>query len=411
MLFLLGRFSFAMDEAPTITFHEDHSSQGLELSGGSTGDIIKHMCNLIFAPIKLGKNEQSFTKHISFKEAAKILPPPVMVVGNERLKDFARIDSDKLGDMFDLTSASLIGGILQIKFSDALEYSDKGELMTDKPYLEMLLLKFMPLPNVVYKEIHLAYKTADNVFGGSLDVVVGSKSNGNRPHISIANKDVSVYLGTLCESKSSMSGLMKASNVRKSGNMDDLKTLNQPMLELLAFAQKTNFPSSKVPLLLIYGNRFMFRPLLYFKKYDVMLTTPCVIQHRINQHTMYRLGLALLFTLLNCHHTDVILFHKDVLRTKDKTGFKLALKKSGESYEESLVTLVEPKPKIPLIHVQPMMGTSMLQLPSGAGPSSPSSSESTQSEYTPKPEPESTTDRKRKSKRKKGVSGKKHKSS
>lgn len=267
----------AMGAAATITYCQDHSSQGLEILGGSTRDIIRDMCNLIFVPIKLGETDQMFTKHISFKEAAQILPPPVMVMGQEMLKDFATVDSDELGTIFDLTAASLAGGILQMEFSDVLEYNDEGELMTDKPYLEMLLLKFMPLPNVVFKEIHLEYKTKTR---GSLDVVVGSRSNGNKPHLFINNKDVSVFLGTLCESKSSMSGLL---NMGKSkGSMEDLKALNQAILELLSFAQKTVFPSSKVLLIMIYGNRFMFRPLLYFKKYDVILTTPHVIQHRIN---------------------------------------------------------------------------------------------------------------------------------
>ena len=65
-----------MNEA-TITYTEDHISQKLKISGGSTADIIAEMLNLVLVPIKLREADQIlFKKHISFKEAAKILPPP-----------------------------------------------------------------------------------------------------------------------------------------------------------------------------------------------------------------------------------------------------------------------------------------------------------------------------------------------
>ena len=142
---------------------------------------------------------------------------------------------------------------------------------------------------------------------------------------------------------------MKAKNASDTfeNDTEDLKS------EVLAFAQKTTFPNKLVPLLLIYANRFMYRPLIYFKKYDVLLTTPRVIQHRISQSKVYALGLMLMYTLFNTHHVDVVSFSKEYIKAQENTGFRKALKGSGFAYDESTILFVEPTPKVPLIGVTP----------------------------------------------------------
>ena len=97
----------------------------------------------------------------------------------------------------------------------------------------------------------------------------------------------------------------------------------------------------------------MYRPFIYFKKYDVLLTTPRVIQHRISQNRVYALGLLFMYTLFNTHHIDVVSFSKEHIKAQEKTGFRKALKGSELAYDMSTVLLVEPTPRVPLVGVMP----------------------------------------------------------
>ena len=47
----------------------------------------------------------------------------------------------------------------------------------------------------------------------------------------------------------------------------------QPISEILAMSQTCSFGNSDIPLVLLFGNRNRYRPLLYFNSHDVLLTT------------------------------------------------------------------------------------------------------------------------------------------
>ena len=60
-----------------------------------------------------------------------------------------------------------------------------SEMTQDKPYLQGVLMTFLPYPAVAYNEVHLEYSSSKHVVGGSYDVIVGSETNGVKPVIKI----------------------------------------------------------------------------------------------------------------------------------------------------------------------------------------------------------------------------------
>ena len=104
-----------------------------------------------------------------------------------------------------------------------------------------------------------------HLVGGSYDVIVGSDTNGNKPIIHIEGSNNAVHLGSILEAES-----IFALSTSESCSGDMI----QPMLELMAISQVATFPSPDVPVVNFIGNKFVFRPPLYFKELDVVLTTP-----------------------------------------------------------------------------------------------------------------------------------------
>ena len=88
----------------------------------------------------------------------------------------------------------------------------------------------------------------------------------------------------------------------------------------MALSEVCSFENDEIPIINIYGNRNAFRPLLYFKEHDVLLTTTssCTFYH--NQHA-HVTGLALFHILFQLHRCPV---KKDQLQRLSKTGWKPA---------------------------------------------------------------------------------------
>lgn len=101
------------------------------------------------------------------------------------------------------------------------------------------------------------------------------------------------------------------------GNLEDSKKLLQPLVSLLAVAQKCTFSNICVPVIAIFGNRYKYRPLLYFKEYDVALTTPRTISLRTDD-TVDTYGLMFLHILFNLHDNP---FKSSELNKLPKTGW------------------------------------------------------------------------------------------
>ena len=82
----------------------------------------------------------------------------------------------------------------------------------------------------------------------------------------------------------------------------------------MAVAEVAKFTNSAVPLVNIMANRTAFRPFMYFRHEDVLITTPKAVPFRKDVNTLDIQGLLLLFVVLRLHKTSSITFKMDAIR-------------------------------------------------------------------------------------------------
>ena len=168
-------------------------------------------------------------------------------------------------------------------------------------------------------DVGLREKHSNPVVGGDIDMIIGNEQNGNKPRLNIygIDDDVSLTLfsSTMGEAKSPTVGLMPVARTVKEC-LEELKTFGQPVLEVLSLSQKCIFPCNFVPLANIYGNRYCFRPLFYFKELDILLTTPTPIQYITEDLHVVILGFSLLY------YVNALQFNPDILKSFETCGWK-----------------------------------------------------------------------------------------
>lgn len=96
--------------------------------------------------------------------------------------------------------------------------------------------------------------------------------------------------------------------------VEDQKDTLQPMMEVMAMAQVTKFPNKEVPLVNILASKTAFRPFIYFKEEDVLLSTPKVVPLRRNSTTIDIQGLILLFVILRLHKVKCLNFNMEKIK-------------------------------------------------------------------------------------------------
>ena len=233
-----------------------------------------------------GHESTLFRRHQSFKIAA-----PIMSV-SKPLRSVAKITLKKLKRRFKSNLTSLLEGIFRLPFT---QDGSTSEMTQDKPYLQGVLMTFLPYPALAYNEVHLEYSSSKHVVSGSYDVIVGSETNGDKPVIKIEDSRLALHLGSVLEVKSTFTRLATRDTSSSESSSftersEDLKQLIQPMLEVMAISQVADFPNADVPVVNFLGNKFVFRSLLYFKGVDVVLTTPRVLHLRTVHDTIDALG-------------------------------------------------------------------------------------------------------------------------
>ena len=250
-----------------------------------------------------------FKTHQSFRHAQRAFEAPVLSC-SKPFRSLATINLQRLKRRFRAQLNGLLEGIFRLPFT---EDSTNDQHTQDKPYFQGVLLTFVPFPAVSYNEVHLEYRSSKHLIGGSYDIIVGSSTNGKKPIIQIEGSNFAIHLGSLLEAKSTFTRLAPSSSETSSFTEEttDLKTLIQPMLESMAISQMATFPDADVPIVNFLGTKLSFRPLLYFKELDVLLTTPRPMHLRTAHDTIDVLGLITMFTLMNLHKTFDVwqLFH------------------------------------------------------------------------------------------------------
>ena len=78
---------------------------------------------------------------------------------------------------------------------------------------------------------------------------------------------------------------------------DDLKALHQPITLLCSMSELCEAMDPSIPLIGLYGNRYSYRPLLYFREHDVLLTTSTPFTYFDSQQRIDLHGLVFLRVL------------------------------------------------------------------------------------------------------------------
>ena len=132
----------------------------------------------------------------------------------------------------------------------------------------------------------------------------------------------------------------------------DNKSIVQPSLEVMSFAEKCILPKPNVPLLLLHACRFHYRPLLYFKEQDVLLTSPTVLPLLTDNSDINIFGVMSLKLLFRLHLSP---FNCEKLEQLPKSGWQAALVGASSDYKSSSVTVSDKQLTIPHQNVAPIV--------------------------------------------------------
>ena len=185
----------------------------------------------------------------------------------------------------------------------------------------------MELPIITLREVHFREKKkggGKKKVLGRIDVVAGRPQNGKKPSIRVdidGNNVQKVFLGSICEAKNIT---VRLSEDSRTAEDEGLKTIYQPITELCAMSEVCTFAeeSDEIPLVNIYASRHTYRPFLYFKHYDVLLTTQRPIAYVRTDKTKFDIhGLAL---LKNLFLFDCYPFKKEALERITQSMWRAA---------------------------------------------------------------------------------------
>ena len=346
-----------MDAKPVPTLLkrvEDRSGVQYETVGRSLEESWNDLTRLGLVALTLkGHEDTLFKTHLSFKSAKEKLKAPIMSP-SQPLHGIMRVDISNLHKRLLNQLSPLLEAIFHFAFSDD---AVANENKVDKPYLQSVLAMFVRFPAVSYNEVHLEYHSKKHLVGGSVDVVVGSKGNGNKPYIYMEPHNVAIYLGSLLEAKSSTHRLASSASDRASFEQasEDTKALIQPMLELMAISEVAHFPNDGVPLVNIFANKFVYRPLMYFKGCDILLTTPRPLHLRREVDIVDGLGLLFLFLLFQLHNVRICSFDMEKVKRFPRSGWGEVLHANMASYHDSKLIVCGVKPKMPHADTEPFL--------------------------------------------------------
>ena len=126
----------------------------------------------------------------------------------------------------------------------------------------------------------------------------------------------------------------------------------------MAMAEVAILPDDTVPIVNIFGSKMVFRPFIYFKKLDVMLTTPNVIPIRPDTESLNMLGLLILFSMFQFHKPHYISFNMEEMSQLHKTGWRDALTAGKNNQQNSEVYIPRELMGVPHTNAQVHMHSS-----------------------------------------------------
>ena len=309
------------------------------------------------APLHLQNYETTlFCKHFSFVDAEKHLGSPMMGPSLQN-DEYVSIDYDIEYIAFETQLSALSVALSGISPATNAEAGDVS-------VLESVLRCFAPFPSISYREVYLESGSKNNVVGGKIDLLVGSKGNGNKKKLVVKEQSQApvtmneVWIVCIEEGKRPTVSLLPMKSVHSDFLEETKQNLSflQPMMELMAISEVCLHSNEEVPLINIFGNRNSFRPLFYFQKYDVMLTTPKPFTYMIDNKILCLDGLFMFHMVCNLHRYP---FKIEKLRMIKTTGWARAKHTNNPgAYKYSVVTdeqeasITNPNIMKPYLHNQ-----------------------------------------------------------
>ncbi len=174
--------------------------------------------------------------------------------------------------LLELIVQSTICGIHQFLFDHIFDNSTETP---DAIFLQSFSKFFIKEPCVTAREIYFKCVGNKPIGKGSIDVLAGMLSN-DKLHVKVKADDHTmkdIFVWVINEAKAPTVRLSSDIPGSRVPAQEDLKSLYQPITKLCSFSELCELPNNLVPVIALFGSRYSFRPLLYFKAYDVLLTT------------------------------------------------------------------------------------------------------------------------------------------
>ena len=221
-----------------------------------------------------------FKRHSSFKEGRKYMAAPHLSPAFQ----FHRLT--QLFNLTRLTTSWKLRGATSTEALWNLNWEgDTAEKNTGAPSVKKLLRLFIKqLPVMSFEEIHLEDKSKKPLVGGSIELAVGFAANGDKPTVKSTNSDQrwAIFLGSLGEAKAADVKLATVKNKAFTSEEEDIKSIIQPALEVLAVSAVATFPNNNIPLVTLMASKCGFRPILYWTAYDLLITTAKAVPLRLD---------------------------------------------------------------------------------------------------------------------------------
>ena len=284
-----------------------------------------------------GHEQHLFKRQSSFKEGRKYMDAPHMSPAFQFHSLTQLFNMTRLTTSWKHRGATITEAMWNLNWE-----GDTDEKKTGAPYVKKLLRLFInQMPVMSFEEIHLEYKSKKHLVGGSIDLAVGFAAKGDKPTVKITNSDQrwAIFLGSLGEAKAADVKLATVKKKSFTSEEEDIKSIIQPALEVMAVSAVATFPNNNIPLVNIMASKCGFRPILYWTAYDLLITTAKAVPLRLDDDRVDIRGLLLLFTLFQVHRSGCILFNQAVLRGKPPSGWAAALATCQHTYQHSDLTL------------------------------------------------------------------------
>lgn len=245
-----------------------------------------------FHHVRLNGHDRLFREQFKFSKASTFFSErPSLTAEGTLDKLVPTSDLSLLQAIVDVTLSSIAQFLFMYPFDSAVERQDQI-------FLQHFLSCFLKEPHVALREIYFNGVKNKPLGQGKIDVIAGTLTNGNKPILRIKGTDrhinkIFLWLAAAVKVKEYRTPLYGS----RMPPEQDLKALYQPITLLCSMSELCEAIDPSIPLIGLYGSRYSYRPLLYFREHDVLFTTSTPFTYFDSQQRIDLHGLVFLRVL------------------------------------------------------------------------------------------------------------------